>query len=137
MTLTSIPTIDEALAVVESMEGVTRIVAGTGQILVHRNHTPFGFFVIVEGTLVLSDGASIEFVRADNLSGPVLVPAMGELELPAWRSARVEVGAVVLYLPRSLALFDAHARGLIEDLELRAVSLQPPRTFDGPANTHH
>jgi hypothetical protein len=107
MTLTAVPTIDEVLAGVQAMDGVTRIVAGTAQVLVHRHHVPYGFYIIVKGSLALLDGANVSFVSADDRTGPVLVPALGELELPAWRSARVEVGAVYLYVPRSLALLDA------------------------------
>ncbi len=121
---TPVATIEETLAVVQALEGVTDIVAGSGQVLIHRNHVPLGFYVVVDGTLILSDGHGVEFLRASASSGPILVPAVGELEVAAARSARVEVGAHVLYLPRSLALFNPDIRSLLSGLELRAVSLQ-------------
>jgi hypothetical protein len=137
MVLTAVPTIDEVLADVQAMDGVTRIVAGTAQVLVHRQHIPHGFYILVKGSLVVSDGAHVSFIGADDRAGPLLVPAMGELELPAWRSARVEVGAVYLYVPRSLALFDPGIRRQIQVLDGRSVSLQQPRGPVGPAGTQH
>ncbi len=117
---------DPMLAAVEALEGVTRIAASAKQVLVHPHHVPIGLFIVVEGVLVLSDGRGEERVRAGGFQGLVMIPELGELESAAARSARIEPGTVVLFVPRSLPLTDRQARALLEALPARRVSLQRP-----------
>jgi len=106
------------------LEGATPMVAGVGQMLVHRDHIPPGCFVVLQGTLLVSDGQHVQFVQVALDGEPVLVPPVDELDDAATRSVRVEVGTRLLYLPRSVLTSDPAAVRVLKAAGLRAISLQ-------------
>ncbi len=114
------------------LEGATPLVAHVGQVLVYRGHFPAGCFVVLQGTVLVSDSQRVQFVRVSPGDEPVLVPPVDELDLAAARSVRVEVGARLLYLPRSVLTSDQAAVQMLEAAGLWAVSLQKSWNWSPP-----
>jgi hypothetical protein len=118
---------DEAnltLPLLMKLGGATQLIAHVGQVLVHSGHVPPGCYVMVRGTMVVSDGLRMQFVRVARGAGPVLVPPVEELDRAARHSVHIEIGTHVMYLPRSILLSDPGTARALQQLGLQSVSLQ-------------
>ncbi len=116
-----------------SLPDVTPIQIGAGQVLVYAGHYPQGVYIVLSGSVGLHDPErdpeSRPWRRLDASAGPVVIPALEELDAPATLLARVDVPVRLLFIPRSLAQ-SAVVRALLDGGPLPQCSLQknPTRT---------
>lgn len=116
-----------------SLPDVTPLQVGAGQVLVYAGHLVQGLYVVLSGTVGLydppRDAPGRPWRRVDAAAGPIVIPALDELDLPATLLARVDASARLLFVPRSLTR-SAVVRALLDGGPLTQCSLQKnlPRT---------
>jgi hypothetical protein len=104
----------EALAkALGSLPDVTPVAAQSGQVLLYPHHVPNGLYLVLQGVVRKDSNRLMDASR-----GPFLIPSYDELDRPAPTSFTVARETRMLFIPRSLALFDAEVRRLLESAGL-------------------
>ena len=107
----------------EAFEGVSRLNMSRGQVLLYREHQPAGIFVLLMGSASLAcDGEGCVHLERASV-GPVMLPALEDLERPSPVTITILESAELIHIPRSLMLSTPAVRELLADDALR-----PPRT---------
>lgn len=111
---------DEEAGVVQALRtypDVQAVRLRHGQVLHYPGHYPLGIWVVLSGRLRLTPDDRV----LDTDAGPMLLPALTDLDRPAVQGVVVERAATALFVPHSVAADDGAVRRLLERLSPQAV----------------
>ena len=92
-----------------SLPDVTLVLGRGGQVLLYPSHLPNGLYLVLQGVVRKDNNRLLDAAR-----GPFLIPPYDELDRPAPASFTVARDTRMLFIPRSLALFDGEVRRVLE-----------------------